>query len=247
MLFSVDNVFSSFQLIDQWFLRNIPTIGTFRADRLKQVPISRKKEVLKKNRGYFQVVLMSNQGKEKAILAWKDNGAVILASNCFGSEPIQKAKRWDRKEKTEVFLDMPYVVHKYNTSMGGTGRQNQNANYRISMRTRKWSWSLFSRGIDVTIQNAWLLFRASHPSWSSLEFRRHVAWCLLEINGTVRYNQDATISKRSIPKELGLSEQQHLVDDDPLKKGRHGKVFNLKMQVVCTTSKVPLHINCFVV
>ena len=107
MLFWVDNVFNSFQLIDQWFLRNIPTIGTFRADRLKQVPISRKKEVLKKNRGYFQVVLMSNQGKEKAILAWKDNGAVILASNCFGSEPIQKAKRWDRKEKTEVFLDMP--------------------------------------------------------------------------------------------------------------------------------------------
>ena len=50
---------------------------------------------------------MSNQGKEKAILTWKDNEAVILASNCFGSEPIQKAKRWDRKEKTEVFLDMP--------------------------------------------------------------------------------------------------------------------------------------------
>ena len=117
---------------------------------------------------------------------------------------------------------MPYVFHKYNTSMGGTDSQDQNANYRISMRTRKWCWSLFSWGIDVTMQNAWLLFSASHPSWSLLEFRRHVAWCLLEINGTVRNNQDATISKRSIPKELRLSEQQ-LVDDDPLKKGRLAK------------------------
>ena len=46
---------------------------------------------------------MSNQGKEKAVVACKDNGAVIMASNCFGSEPIRKAKRWDRKEKKEVF------------------------------------------------------------------------------------------------------------------------------------------------
>ena len=103
MLFSVDNVFNSFQLIDQWSLRNIPTVGTLRADRLKEVPTSRKKEVLKKNRGYLEVALMSNQGKEKAVVAWKDNGAVIMASNCFGSEPIRKAERWDRKEKKEVF------------------------------------------------------------------------------------------------------------------------------------------------
>ena len=42
---------------------------------------------------------MSNQGKEKAVVVSKDNGAVIMESNCFGSEPIQKDKRWDRKEK----------------------------------------------------------------------------------------------------------------------------------------------------
>ena len=77
---------------------------------MKEVPISRKKEVLKKNRGYLEVALMSNQGKEKAVVAWKDNGTVIMASNCFGSEPIRKAKRWDRKERKKffryVFLDI---------------------------------------------------------------------------------------------------------------------------------------------
>ena len=50
---------------------------------------------------------MSNQGKEKAVVAWKDNGTVIMASNCFGSEPIRKAKRWDQKEKKEVFQICP--------------------------------------------------------------------------------------------------------------------------------------------
>ena len=128
--------------------------------------------------------------------------------DCFGSEPIQKAKRWDRKEKNEVSVDMPYVVHKYNTSMGGTDRQDQNVNkYRISIRTKKWWWSLFSWRIDVTIQNAWLLLCASHRRWSLLEFSCYVVRCLLEINGRARYNQDVAIPKKDIPKELRLSEQ----------------------------------------
>ena len=46
---------------------------------------------------------LSNQGKERAVVAWKDNGTDIMASNCFGSEQIRKVKRWDQKEKKEVF------------------------------------------------------------------------------------------------------------------------------------------------
>ena len=164
-----------------------------------------------------------------------------MASNCFGSDPIQKAKRWDQKEKKEVSVDKPYVIHKYNTSMGSSDRQDQNINkYRITKRTKKWWWPLFSWGMDVTIQNAWLLFRASHPRWSLLEFRWYIFRCLLEINGQV-----VAIPKRDIPKELRLSEQQHLVDDDSLKKARHCKVCNLKTQVICTTFKVQLDVKCF--
>ena len=50
ILLSADNFFNSFQLIDQCSLRNIPILGTLRADRLKKVPISSNKEVLKKHR-----------------------------------------------------------------------------------------------------------------------------------------------------------------------------------------------------
>ena len=169
-----------------------------------------------------------------------------MASSCFRSEPIQKAKRWDRKGDKEVSVDMPYVVHKYNTSMRGTDHEDQNVNkYRISIRTKKWWCPLFLWGIDVTIQSAWLLFRASHPRRSLLEFRRYVVRCLLEINGSVRYNQGEAIPKRDIPKELRLSEQRHLVDDDPLRKAHHCKVCNLKTQVICTTCKVHLGVKSF--
>ena len=84
MLLSVDNFFNSFQLIDQCSLRNIPVIGTLRANRMKEGLISIKKDVLKKDRGYFDVAHTSNQGKEKAVVVWKDNGAIIIASNSKG-------------------------------------------------------------------------------------------------------------------------------------------------------------------
>ena len=70
------------------FSQKISIIGPLRADRLKEVPISSKKEVPKKDRVYFEVVHMSNQGKERAAVALKHNGAVIMASNFFGSEPV---------------------------------------------------------------------------------------------------------------------------------------------------------------
>ena len=113
------------------------------------------------------------------------------------------------------------------------------------MCTKKWWWSLFLWGINVTIQNAWLLFRTSHSRWSLHEFRWYVVRFLLKINGTARYNQDAAVPKRGISKELRLSEQQHLTDDDSLKKVHRWKVCNLKTQVICTTCEVHLHVKCF--
>ena len=88
MLLSVDNFFNSSQLVDQCSLINIPIIGTLRAYRMKEVPISCKKDVLKMDAWYFEVAHTSSQGKEKVFVVWKDNGAVIMTSNCFGSEPI---------------------------------------------------------------------------------------------------------------------------------------------------------------
>ena len=76
-LLSVDNFLNSFQLIDQFSFRKIPIIGTLRPDRLKKVLISSKKEVLDKDRGYFEVIYRSSQGKKKAVVAWKDTEVKI--------------------------------------------------------------------------------------------------------------------------------------------------------------------------
>ena len=64
----------------------------------------------------------------------------------------------------------------------------------------------------------------------------------VEINGRSRYNQEVSIPKRDIPKELRLSEQRHLVDDDPLKKAQS---VQRKNPSDLHNMKVHLHVKCF--
>ena len=68
------------------------------------------------------------------------------------------------------------MVQRYNASMGGTDRIDQNVScYRTAIRTRKrWS-SIFSWIVDVTVQNAWLIYGLEHRDMSELDFRAWIA------------------------------------------------------------------------
>ena len=112
------------------------------------------------------------------------------------------------------------------------------------MCTKKWWWSVFM-GNKCHNTKCLAVVSSSHSRWSLHEFRWYVVRFLLKINGTARYNQDAAVPKRGISKELRLSEQQHLTDDDSLKKVHRCKVCNLKTQVICTTCEVHLQVKCF--
>ncbi|KAI5713033.1 hypothetical protein M8J75_013171 [Diaphorina citri] len=76
--------------------------------------------------------------------------------------------------------------------MGGTDRLDQNVScYRSNIRSKKWWWPLFLWGIDVSIQNAWLLHRKSCkstnvPTLDLLDFRRAIAQVLMTKNATPR-------------------------------------------------------------
>jgi len=64
------------------------------------------------------------------------------------------------KGKKSVVVDQPFVVKRYNEYMGGTDKMDQNTNcYRIAVRTKQWWWPIFSWMVDVTVQNAWLIYR----------------------------------------------------------------------------------------
>jgi len=63
--------------------------------------------------------------------------------------------------------------------MGGTDRMDQNVgSYRITIRSKKWWWPLFIHMVDVSVQNAFYLYKRSsaycHLRLDLLGFKREI-------------------------------------------------------------------------
>ena len=98
---------------------------------------------------------------------------VNVVSNKVGVHPLQTAKRWSRTESKQVTIPQPFMIRHYNSTMGGVDRTDQNiGKYRTVIRCKKWWWPLFSYCLDLSVQQAWHLYRSTNaagvPSVSTL-------------------------------------------------------------------------------
>ena len=136
--FYFDNYFTGLPLLNQLSLLNYGGTGTIRENRvLKDCPLKSTKVIKRGKRGAIDIVFDDNHNL--ALGRWKDNAIVTLASNQHVVAPVQKARRWSFVENKRLTVDQPFVVHRYNTYMGGTDRLDQNINfYRTTIRTKKW-------------------------------------------------------------------------------------------------------------
>ena len=83
-------------------------------------------------------------------------------SNKAGVAPPQIAKRWSGTDAKRVEITQPFMVKYYNQAMGSVDRMDHNVDmYRISLRSKKLWWPLFAFCVDVSIQQAWHLYRAT--------------------------------------------------------------------------------------
>ena len=143
---------------------------------------------------------------------WNDNSVVTVISNFYGVEPSQSASRWSQKEGKRINIPQPYAIKQYNHTMGGVivNRLDQNVeDYRSGIRSKKWWWPLMLYCLDVTVQQAWHLYRAlpesSVFSKDLLCVRREIAkvWLmkLPKLTPTKRGGKYPAIDKR-VPPEI---------------------------------------------
>ena len=91
----------------------------------------------KKDRGHIDH--RYDQAGKVIVIRWHDNSPVTIASNVYGVQPVDKAKRWSSTAKKEILVTQPSAIKKYNVCMGGTDRVDQNiSSYRTSIRSKKW-------------------------------------------------------------------------------------------------------------
>nr|CAI5829622.1 unnamed protein product [Callosobruchus analis] len=137
----------------------------------KSCPLSDKKDLQKKERGYFEHSISRTDGI--LVVKWDDNPIVTIATNRYGVSPVTNVRLYSRKEKEHIKVSRPALLAEYDKKMGGTDRLDQNnCQYRIQIKNREWYWPLSAWLLDVSINNAWCLYRKAN---SSQIFRRVIA------------------------------------------------------------------------
>lgn len=180
----MDNYFTSIKLLDHLSTLGYCATGTVRDNRLEDCPLRNgQKKFSREKRGVHTFSSCENV----AVVQWKDNKVVTAATN-FESFEIKNTSRYCRESKSKISVPQPKVFETYNKGMGGVDKlDGLVAVYRTRMRQRKWWWPIFSYLFDVSVVNAWLLFRKVHPSHEMsgalLKFRRYLALSLLKSNG----------------------------------------------------------------
>lgn len=90
--------------------------------------------------------------------------------------------RFDKKTKRILDVNCPAIIKDYNRHMGGVDLLDSLiGRYKIRMRTKKWYMRIWYHLIDVTVVNAWLLYRrvevlnGRKPTMSLFDFRLNVS------------------------------------------------------------------------
>src|SRR5678816_3110210 len=98
-------------------------------------------------------------------IRWYGNKSVHLLSNYAGIEPHDRCLRWEAKENKYVDIERPFVVQEYNKYMGRVDLADMLIKlYRINFKSRKWYTRIFYYLLDLSVVNAWLLYRRVHVS-----------------------------------------------------------------------------------
>nr|CAI5831573.1 unnamed protein product [Callosobruchus analis]CAI5839620.1 unnamed protein product [Callosobruchus analis] len=144
----------------------------------------------------------------------------------------------------------------YNKYMGGTDRMDEDlARYRISIRSKKWYWSILTWLVDAAIQNAWILYKCSGRQTTNLNFRRELATTYLrKFKNVSKGSGRPSASKNSVTlnrvsDDLRYDHVDHLIEHVPNKKRRRcaGEGCSSVGRTQCGKCGIGLCVECFAI
>jgi len=159
-----DNFFNSPALQIELARRGILCLGTVRPNRLSNCKVVGDSELKKQGRGAFaEKVARVDDNVQLSVVRWFDNHPVTFLSSFVGAQPVTNARRWDRSAKADKQIPCPQVVTIYNRHMGGVDLLDSLIGlYRCRIRSKKWYHRIFLHLCDLTVVNAWLLYKRVH-------------------------------------------------------------------------------------
>ncbi|CAK1585522.1 unnamed protein product [Parnassius mnemosyne] len=125
--------------------------------RENRCPLLGNKEAKTKGRGFSDYRISD----DIIICKWHDNSIVSVCSNAVGVDPVHKTVRYSQQLKKKISLSQPHLIQQCNKNMGGVDLSDWNyiSSMPTSIRGKKWYMPLILHCIDMSVHNAWLLYR----------------------------------------------------------------------------------------
>ena len=243
----MDNFFTSPNLLRILKAKGIAATGTVRINRVENAPLRPIKEMEKLERGASDVV--TDKNSNLTLVRWKDNKVVTVASTFVGKMPLRKAHRYVKAQNGRAEIDQPQSIFLYNKGMGGVDRLDQNiSSYMIGHRSKKWWWPVFRFCLDLSVNNAYQLYRQQKRSEGErkldlLGFRRSIVdtyyRCLRKSTTTNIFPPARKLSK--VSDEVRYDAINHWIG-----KGKQRRCASCQKTTLyfCEKCNVGLHLDC---
>ncbi|KAM4623623.1 piggyBac transposable element-derived protein 2-like [Polymixia lowei] len=222
-----DNWFGSVDLQLVLEKEKIHSVGTVRQNRHAGCTFMDDKAMKAKGRGTHQEK-MTRHGVNLWAVKWFDNRPVTLLSTFVAANPTTVVQRWDKKKKEVVQVSHPNIVSVYNKSMGGVDLLDSLiALYHTKIRSKKWYHHIVFHLLDMTLVEAWLLYRrdcrSQVPASAELpllDFKIEVASCLC------MENKQTSSKRKGRPAQAVVVEKkkrgpQSFLPPDPVRRDKY--------------------------
>lgn len=186
-----NNYYTTIPLLAFMAKKGIHTLGIVRRNILTNCQFISEKIMNNKARGTaFEYIIVFYDIPFTSVV-WKDNKIVTLLSSYCGILPKNSINRFDKKTKRILDVNCPAIIKDYNRHMKGVDWfDSLIGRHKIRMRTKKWYMRIWYHLIDVTVVNAWLLYRrvevlnGRKPTMSLYDFCLNVSYSLTKV-GTI--------------------------------------------------------------
>ncbi|CAG5031795.1 unnamed protein product [Parnassius apollo] len=235
----IDNFFTGLPLVHELTERGFRVTGTIRENRSGKCPLLSNKEAKTKERGFYDYRISD----DIIICKWHDNSIVSVCSNAVGVDPVHKTERYSQQLKKKISVSQPHLIQQYNKNMGGVDLSDQNiSSLRTSIRGKKWYMPLILHCIDMSVQNAWLLYRHNGGNIDLLNFRRRIAIYIIDCNK--QRERPGPSRPSSITSDSRYDGKEHYVSKQE-KRTRCG-LCHKQCPTRCVKCNIGVHVECFI-
>ncbi|CAK9833061.1 PiggyBac transposable element-derived protein 4 [Anthophora retusa] len=218
-----DRLYTSIILGERLLKLQCHLTGTIMTNR-KGIPLSMKSPKLRIGE------TVAYRKEETLLLAWRDKRVVSMLST-GGTSRYQIVGNRRAGNNTAQPVFKPSIIAEYNKNMGGVDLADQyTSTYCFLRKTLKWWRKLFFWGLEVSIINAYVLYKACPNTTKKLSHKQFREKLVLDLVKNIRVT-----AKRGEPsssdKEQRLNGKLHIITLHP--QNKH------KDCAVCSNRKVP--------